>query len=169
LAKPKGGTGGTKLPMELRRKKVMEYKLQRWTSQQIADELDISVHTITKDLAHCKAIWREEFKRDNDLAVHEELANLNNLEFILHQSLQGRTDPVEVSTLTARLMRISEQRSKLLGIEMTPQRNLADKLPEYHSNEPIKLKLEIIAPGNRVEVEPDEEDEDDLDDEDLES
>lgn len=155
--------GKTLRPIDLRRKEVMRLKLQRYTIQQIADELEVSTSTINGDVRACQAIWAAEFKADRDTNVTDELANLNNIEALLHKTLQGRTDPVEVSTLTARLMNISAQRAKILGIETSARRNPGDNIQEYNTDAPIKVQIEVIAPGNRVEVESDDALDDDLD------
>jgi transposase len=87
-----------KVELAKRRKKVARLYLQGYSQRIIAEEVDMSVATVNRDLGIIKDRWQESALVDMDELMRRELARLDMNEQMLFEQLRQSGEPVEEST-----------------------------------------------------------------------
>lgn len=75
-----GTSNSKKLEIKKRRRRVAELYLRGWSQREIADDIDMSVATVNRDLSAIQEQWTESALIDMDVAMARQLARLQKLE-----------------------------------------------------------------------------------------
>jgi len=102
--------------MANRRRQVASLYLRGHTQQQIADQLDVTQATISKDVNWLLQQWREEHQHETDLRVAKHLEELTAMRREAWDTLPEGKERIEA------LLKIQDRETKLLGLD-SPKRH----------------------------------------------
>jgi hypothetical protein len=139
----KGNRGGFKIETLTRRRKVADLRLSGMTGPEVQRHLDISTAQYCKDMKAIHKIWRQETAAAHGEVVAREIAKLDRLELKMNVELGNAGTPTDKAKIADRLLRISERRGKLLGLDQPDRVELTATVDVRARRE--KERLAILA------------------------
>jgi len=113
-----------RVEMEERRRKVASLYLRKIKQETIAEKLEISQATVSRDLTWLRKQWRKAAITDVDARRGQELAELEEMELDCTMQFTATKDP---RFLGLRL-RIKERIAKMLGLDEPEKQSLSGSL-----------------------------------------
>jgi len=120
-----------RVEMEERRRKVASLYLRKIKQETIAEKLEISQATVSRDLTWLRKQWRKAAITDVDARRGQELAELEEMELDCTMQFTATKDP---RFLGLRL-RIKERIAKLLGLDVPEHKQITGTMTiQYTGN-----------------------------------
>jgi len=101
-----------KIEIERRRRKVIDLRLQHYSTREIALQLGVSQGTVSNDLKQVRQEWAEKRSLTYEQLVDEELKRLETVEARLWDRVMTGEDDAAVD----RYLKIVQERIRILGL-----------------------------------------------------
>lgn len=129
--------------IDARRAAVAEGILHRKPYRDMAREFDVSLGTIAGDAAYIRKSWAKTYGKANE-SFERAVIDLDALQAEAMTTLQSLAGVDRLAAID-RVVKISDQRNRLLGLYPKPGAGDGQDIPTG----PIELKIQMIEPGNR--------------------
>ena len=139
-------TQASKVAIEERRTEVIKLTLQGFDPQEIAAQLGYSKNTVWCDIAKMRKAWAEARLESMEAYVDQELAHLNKLKQEAMEVLNEGDKELALKAID-RLIKLSESRAKLLGLNAPVKIEDVTKYSEEELDEQLEAEgvvLELI-------------------------
>lgn len=148
------GNGHDKLSTEARRGEIAGYLKKKWTYAEIAAELGVSVNTVNNDVRWLRSQWAKAYDDAREELAAESIMDISHHERRIMDFIESLV-PADQLAAIDRLVKLMDRKHRLLGLEQGPAKNMYGAvLPEESGDNgsPIKIQIEVIPAGNRVEI-----------------